>query len=126
MPRNKAPLRVRLAARILGRDKAFIPHLSNTLDIFDASGNRIKDYRTKGEAITANLGWAYAANDAIARPMARVKLVLYKKDKKGNKIYGKVTDVWIAGERIVHGRRLATIDEPAVAARARAWQQRMN
>jgi 5-methylthioadenosine/S-adenosylhomocysteine deaminase len=38
----------------------------------------------------------------------------------------QVTDVWVAGERIVHGRRLATIDEPAVAARARAWQQRMN
>ncbi len=37
----------------------------------------------------------------------------------------QVTDVWIGGEHIVDGRRLTTIDEPAVAARARAWQQRL-
>ena len=36
-----------------------------------------------------------------------------------------VSDVWIAGERIVDGRRLTTIDETAVSARARAWQQRL-
>lgn len=86
MPSNKPPFRVRLAARLLGRDKAFIPHLSNTLDFYDLGGNRIKDYKSKGEAITANVGWAFAANDAIARPMARVRLVLYKVDGKGNRI----------------------------------------
>ena len=37
----------------------------------------------------------------------------------------QVTDVWIGGEHIVDARRLTTIDEPAVAARARAWQQRL-
>src|SRR5437773_644135 len=37
----------------------------------------------------------------------------------------QVTDVWIAGEHIVDAGRLTTIDEPAVAARARAWQQRL-
>src|SRR5216110_1254797 len=37
----------------------------------------------------------------------------------------QVTDVWIGGERIVDARRLTTIDENAVAARARAWQQRL-
>jgi 5-methylthioadenosine/S-adenosylhomocysteine deaminase len=36
-----------------------------------------------------------------------------------------VTDVWIAGERVVEARRLATIDEAAVVAHARAWQQRL-
>ena len=36
-----------------------------------------------------------------------------------------VTDVWIAGERVVEGCRLTTIDEAAVASRARAWQQRL-
>ena len=36
-----------------------------------------------------------------------------------------VTDVWIAGERVVDGRRLTTIDETAVSTRARAWQQRL-
>jgi 5-methylthioadenosine/S-adenosylhomocysteine deaminase len=37
----------------------------------------------------------------------------------------QVTDVWIAGEHIVDARHLTTIDEPAVAARARRWQQRL-
>ena len=37
----------------------------------------------------------------------------------------QVTDVWIGGERVVDARRLTTIDESAVAARARAWQQRL-
>jgi 5-methylthioadenosine/S-adenosylhomocysteine deaminase len=37
----------------------------------------------------------------------------------------QVTDVWIGGEHIVDARRLTTIDEPAVAARARTWQQRL-
>jgi 5-methylthioadenosine/S-adenosylhomocysteine deaminase len=36
-----------------------------------------------------------------------------------------VTDVWIGGEHIVDARRLTTIDEAAVAARARTWQQRL-
>jgi len=37
-----------------------------------------------------------------------------------------VTDVWIAGERIVDARRLVTIDAAAQAARARTWQQRLS
>ena len=37
----------------------------------------------------------------------------------------QVTDVWIAGEHIVDARHLTTIDEAAVAARARGWQQRL-
>jgi 5-methylthioadenosine/S-adenosylhomocysteine deaminase len=36
-----------------------------------------------------------------------------------------VTDVWIAGERIVDARRLTTQDEGALVARARTWQQRL-
>jgi 5-methylthioadenosine/S-adenosylhomocysteine deaminase len=36
-----------------------------------------------------------------------------------------VTEVWIGGEHIVDARRLTKIDESAVAARARAWQQRL-
>lgn len=86
MPSKKAPLRVRLAARLLGRDKAFIPHLSNTIDLFDASGNAIKNYRSKGEAITANLGWAFTANDSIVRPAAKIELKLYKKASDGKRV----------------------------------------
>lgn len=84
MARKNTPLRYKLAARLLGRGKAFIPHLSNTLELFDGGGT-LKNYRTKSEAITANLGWAFTANDAIARPAARVELVLYRRDKKGDR-----------------------------------------
>jgi 5-methylthioadenosine/S-adenosylhomocysteine deaminase len=37
----------------------------------------------------------------------------------------RVTDVWIGGERILFDRCLATIDEPALAARVRLWQQKL-
>lgn len=84
MASKKAPLRVRLAARLLGRDKVFIPHLSNTLEFPDAGGS-VKDYRTKGEAITANIGWAFTANDSIARPTARIELKLYRKKDDGDR-----------------------------------------
>lgn len=84
MASKKAPLRVRLAARILGKDKAFIPHLANVMDIFDP-GNPLRDYRTKHEAMTANIGWAFTANDAIARPTARIELKLYRKQKDGDR-----------------------------------------
>lgn len=36
-----------------------------------------------------------------------------------------VTDVWVGGERIVAGRALTTVDEPAIVARARLWQERL-
>jgi 5-methylthioadenosine/S-adenosylhomocysteine deaminase len=37
----------------------------------------------------------------------------------------QVTDVWIAGERVVDGGGLATLDAGALASRARMWQQRL-
>ena len=36
-----------------------------------------------------------------------------------------VSDVWVAGSRVVDDRMLVDIDMPALAARARAWQQRL-
>jgi 5-methylthioadenosine/S-adenosylhomocysteine deaminase len=36
-----------------------------------------------------------------------------------------VTDVWVAGERVVEDRRPVNLDVPAVAARARRWQERL-
>jgi 5-methylthioadenosine/S-adenosylhomocysteine deaminase len=36
-----------------------------------------------------------------------------------------VTDVWIDGERIVADGQLVTVDEAPIAARARAWQERL-
>lgn len=36
-----------------------------------------------------------------------------------------VTDVWVAGQRVVAGRVLTTADEASIVARARAWQERL-
>jgi len=36
-----------------------------------------------------------------------------------------VTDVWVAGRRVVSGGALTTADEAAIAARARVWQERL-
>ena len=36
-----------------------------------------------------------------------------------------VTDVWVAGERVLEDGRLATIDAAALASRARMWQERL-
>jgi 5-methylthioadenosine/S-adenosylhomocysteine deaminase len=36
-----------------------------------------------------------------------------------------VTDVWVAGERVVEGGRLTTLDVAALESRAHAWQQRI-
>ena len=37
----------------------------------------------------------------------------------------RVTDVWVSGERIVRDRRLTTLDEPALLARAELWKQKL-
>jgi len=37
----------------------------------------------------------------------------------------QVTDVWVAGRRVVSDRRLATADESSIVARARLWQERL-
>jgi 5-methylthioadenosine/S-adenosylhomocysteine deaminase len=37
----------------------------------------------------------------------------------------RVTDVWVAGERVVRERHLSTVDTAALAARARLWQQKL-
>ena len=37
----------------------------------------------------------------------------------------QVSDVWIAGERVLDTRRLTRIDAVALTSRARAWQQRL-
>ncbi|WOI85985.1 phage portal protein [Rhodococcus qingshengii] len=84
MAKRNLPIRIRVAKALIGRNnKAFIPHLRDMLGS-DAI-NDINNYRTKSEALTANLGWAYAANDAIVKPVSRIELVLYRKQKDGDK-----------------------------------------
>jgi hypothetical protein len=36
-----------------------------------------------------------------------------------------VTDVWVAGRRVVSNRALTTADEGSIIARARLWQERL-
>jgi 5-methylthioadenosine/S-adenosylhomocysteine deaminase len=36
-----------------------------------------------------------------------------------------VTDVWVAGERVLEDRRLTRIDVAALMSRARVWQERL-
>ena len=38
---------------------------------------------------------------------------------------GPVTDVWVAGERVVRGRTPVRLDVASLAARARLWQQKL-
>ena len=84
MAKSKLPIRLRIAKSLIGRNnKAFIPHLRDMVG--SDSINDINHYRTKSEALTANLGWAYTANDAIVKPVSRIELKLYRKQKDGDK-----------------------------------------
>jgi 5-methylthioadenosine/S-adenosylhomocysteine deaminase len=38
----------------------------------------------------------------------------------------QVTDVWVAGERVVDSGRITTVDESALVARARMWRERVS
>lgn len=66
--------------------KAFIPSLAS-LDSFwgIGMGGRIKDFKRKPEQIEANMGWVFAANDAIAEACASVEIKLYQKKKDGER-----------------------------------------
>lgn len=37
----------------------------------------------------------------------------------------QVTDVWVAGKRIVSGRKVLTLDEADLLKRARAWEAKI-
>jgi 5-methylthioadenosine/S-adenosylhomocysteine deaminase len=38
----------------------------------------------------------------------------------------QVTDVWVAGKRLLSERKLTTIDEDALLAKAREWQDKVS
>lgn len=79
-------LRLRLAKTILGsRAKEFIPALNPDGGVFYGAAGRLKDYASKQEQIEANIGWSFAANNAIVEPSASVQFKLYKKQKDGDR-----------------------------------------
>lgn len=67
-------------------NKAFIPSLSS-LDTFwgVGIGNRLKGFKLKPEQVRANVGWVFAANNAIVEACAAVPLTLYQKKKDGDR-----------------------------------------
>src|SRR4051812_22875463 len=101
MQKPRLPIRLRLAKAIAGsRVKEFIPPLLNDdLSGFGGSG-RLNNYLTKRDQLTANLGWCFAANNAIVEPTAAVKLKLYRKTKAGKR------------EEIVEHELLDLLDNP--------------
>src|SRR6476660_5586587 len=99
-----APLRLRLAKAILGSHaKEFIPALSPFEGAGFGAGGRTNDYATKQEQLKANLGWCFAANNAIADPTAAVELRLYRKLKDGKR------------EEIIEHELLDLLDAPNLA-----------
>lgn len=87
----RQPLRLRIAKAVLGsKAKAYIPNLASEDFIRSDDGSRLKNYFSKADKLTANIGWAYAANTAIVEACAAVELKLYRKDAKGNR--EEVTD----------------------------------
>lgn len=81
----RAPLRLKLARAILGNHaKEFIPALTPDGISFGSAG-RLNDYASKPDQLSANLGWCFAANNAIADPTAAVQIKLFQKKKDGDR-----------------------------------------
>lgn len=88
---NRTPsFRQRLAKAsvqvILGRRaKEFIPALDPIGDGISFGGTgRLNDYTTKLDQMSANIGWCFAANTAIADACAAVEIKLYRKLADGD------------------------------------------
>lgn len=77
-------LRVRLGNALLGaKQKDYIPPLTPFDGMSDLGG--LNQYTSKWEQISANIGWSYAANTAIADPCAAVKIQLFRRKSDGDR-----------------------------------------
>ena len=84
----KPSLRQRIGLKLLGgsTEKAFVPPLSP-----DDGGMglgrlaRTNDYTAMDDQLAANVGWVFAANDAICEPASSIKLKLFKVQKDGDR-----------------------------------------
>src|SRR3712207_3529484 len=80
------PLRIRLARAIAGKSaKAFIPPLGSDFDFGWDQNGKLKQYTSKPEMLSANIGWVYAANTAIVEPAAAVELKLQRIKSNGDR-----------------------------------------
>src|SRR5690349_20226687 len=81
----KPTLRLRLARAILGRHaKEFIPALAPDEGLLFGPTGRINEYRTKPDQLSANVGWCFTANNAIAEPFSAIQIKLMRKTTKGD------------------------------------------
>jgi HK97 family phage portal protein len=100
---TRAPLRLRLAKAILGsKAKEYIPSLNSLFDGwgYGSTGAPLNDYVSMNAQLQANLGWCFAANNAIVEPTAAIELKLYRKAKNGKR------------EEIVEHELLDLLDNP--------------
>ncbi|WP_407107253.1 phage portal protein [Rhodococcus aetherivorans] len=84
MPKDKTPLRVKIASKIAG--KTFIPSLA-AIDarLMGGGTHMINDFRDKQSQLEANLGWVAAANEAIVQGILSVPIKLGKKKSDGSR-----------------------------------------
>ena len=89
---RKLSWRAHVANAVLGgHRKEYIRALApiDGMEVFSDDLN-IKEYTTKAEQLSANVGWCFAANTAIADAAAAVEIKLYRRNKKGDR--EEVTD----------------------------------
>src|SRR4051794_1124519 len=106
MPQRKPPFRLRVAKAILGsKAKEYIPSVNSLYDGwgYGSTGAPLNDYISMGAQLDANLGWCFAANNAIVEPTAAVELKLYRKSKSGKR------------EEIIEHELLDLLDAPNLA-----------
>ncbi|MEB0287220.1 phage portal protein [Cryobacterium sp. 10S3] len=83
---KKSTFRQRLATVISGTStKEFVQPLRPDGGMGFDDSSRIKDYISKAEQLSANVGWAAAASDAIAEACAAVQIQLYRKKSDGDR-----------------------------------------
>lgn len=88
MNKKQPTFRQRLGAAIAGATrKSFIPALNPFDDEYSGGwgSGRTNDFKSKPDQITANVGWSFAANKAIAEACAAVELELYKIKSDGDR-----------------------------------------
>lgn len=86
MQHRRLPIRLRLAKAILGgKAKEFIPSLSYWDGYGGGVAGRFNDYLTARDQLSANVGWCFAANNAIVETAAAVELKLYRKRRDGKR-----------------------------------------
>lgn len=108
---TRLPFRARIAQAILGTKlKEFIPSLASQDPFMGGmGGGRLNSYSSKPDQLSANIGWCFTANNAIAEPTAAIELELYKRKGKGTGRQGKARERITEHEILVRQPHLSGI-----------------